>query len=88
MRAALRKKDLGVLVDEKLNMTQQCAFAAQKANHILGCITRRVASRLRKVILAPYSALMRPYLEYCVQLWGPQQKEDMDLLGSRGGPQR
>jgi len=32
------------------------------------------------VILAPYSTLMRPHLEYCVLLWGPQHKKDMDML--------
>jgi len=71
---------LGVLVDKKLNMTWQCALTAQKANCILGCIKRSMASRSREGILPLYSALVRPHLESCVQLWSPQHRKDMDLL--------
>ncbi|GAB0203272.1 cAMP-dependent protein kinase inhibitor alpha [Grus japonensis] len=52
------EKDLGVLADEKWDMSQQCILTGQKVSHILGCIKRSVASRLREVILPLYSALL------------------------------
>jgi len=72
------ERDLGLLVDNKLNISEQCAAVAKTANRMLGCTNKGITSRDKQVIIPLCSALVRPHLENCVQFWCPLYKKDLD----------
>ncbi|KAK4833062.1 LOW QUALITY PROTEIN: hypothetical protein QYF61_027724, partial [Mycteria americana] len=71
LKSCLVEKDLGVLVDSRLNMSQQCAQVAKKANSIRACIRNRVGKQ---------SCPCTRHLEYCVPFWAPHSKKDFEVL--------
>ena len=74
------EKDLGVYVDDKLKFSKQCLEARNRANKMLGFISRNVGHRSKEVIKTLYNAYVRPHLEYCVQVWSPHYQKDLVML--------
>lgn len=83
IKSSLAEKDLRVLVDKKLDMSQKCVLAVKKTFCNLGC-RRGMGSRLREVtgevIIPLCSALVRLHLECCTLVWGLQHRKDKYLL--------
>ena len=70
----------GVLVHQRLKISMQVQQAVKKANGMLAFIERGFEYRNRDVLLQLYRALVRPHLEYCVQLWSPFLRKDVLAL--------
>lgn len=50
----LQKKDLEIVIDCKMNMSQQCNVAVKKANEVLHCINQSISSNCWKAIVLVY----------------------------------
>ena len=65
------EKDLGVLVSKTLNWNEHITSCINKANSCIAWVTRTIISRESEVLLQIYKSMIRPHIEYCVQLWSP-----------------
>ena len=73
-------RDLGVIMHKSAKPSRQCAEASKKATSTLGMIRRIIVTRDKDTILRLYKTLVTPQLEYCIQVWSPYLKQDMEKL--------
>ena len=62
------EKDLGVTVDNDLSWDKHIDASVKKANSLIAWVTRSVICRSKHVMLNIYKAMIRPHIEYCVQI--------------------
>ena len=74
------EKDLGVVIDNKLNFHKHAAAAVKKGNSILGMIKKSFIAFDMKIVPLLYQSLVRPHLEYGNVVWGPFYKKDIQLI--------
>ena len=72
--------DTGVTISADMKVSQQCGIAASKGNQINGLIRRNITYKKKKLIILLYKAVVRPNLEYCIQVWRPYHNKDIDVL--------
>jgi hypothetical protein len=80
LNETVEEKDFGIMINKTLKVSSQCASAAKKANRALGMIKRNFTYRNRNVIISLYKSLVRPHLDYCMQVWSPYLAKDKQLL--------
>ena len=71
------ERDLGVIMQSDL---KQCIKAANEANKRLGMINRNFKCKANKVILPLYKSIVRPHLDYSVQVGRPHYRKDIEKL--------
>ena len=74
------EKDFGVIMKNDRKVSSQCIKVVKTANQVLCMIKRTITHKTRENLLHLYKSLVRPHLEYCLQVWSPYLKKDIDLL--------
>ena len=74
------EKDIGVIVDDKLNFREHMNAQINKANSIMGLIRRTYTYLDEDSFKCLFKALVRPHLEYAEAVWNPYKKQDIEEI--------
>jgi len=74
------EKDLGVYIVDNLKPSLQCTKSSNKAMSVMRLIKRNFRSIDIEEFNLLYKAYIRPHLEYCIQVWSPYLKKDIESL--------
>ena len=80
IRSTTAERDLGVLVEDSINVDQQTAKVIKSANPNLGMIYRTYKDKSVENVVRLYKSLVRPLLEYAIQAWRPYLQRHVDSL--------
>ena len=75
-----KEKDLGVIIDRKLNFSSGIVTQVKKANKMMGLIRRSYTHLDKTSFHDLFNSLVRPHLEYCVSIWYLLLKKDKELI--------
>jgi ribonuclease P/MRP protein subunit RPP40 len=68
------------MISSDLIWTHHVKYCANKANKILGMLTRTFEYRDLDIIKSLYTTFVRPHLEFAVAVWNPYLKGDIEIL--------
>ena len=73
-------KYLGIHINDKLQWSSQCQFAASKATRVLNVLRRTMLGCDSEAKYRAYKAIVRPLLEYACMVWSPHAVKDVKLF--------
>ena len=80
LKKSSQEKDLGVIIDDKLNFETHTSTKINKANSVMGVIRRTFNYMNNRSFMILYKSLVRPILEYANQVWSPQLKKHINAI--------
>ena len=80
LEVTTEERDLGVLFDNKLDFGNHIRAITNKANRMLGMINIGFTCMYKIIFMHLYPVLVRPMLEYCVQVCSQHKQKHSDII--------